>query len=404
MLNGLANLSANILIADNLKILVLTSRFPYPIEKGDKLRVYHQIRELSNRHKIYLCALSDISVTTDSLAEMDKYCEEIHVFRLTKPGIMWNMLCAAFKRMPLQVAYFHKHSARKAIQKIVAQVQPDHIFCQLIRMAPYVQRLSIPSTIDYMDNFSAGMQRRIQKSSFVFKPLLKWERKKVAAYERQVFTDFTHHTIISEQDRALLPIPQKEKVQIIPNGVDLNYFKPLENVSPAYDWVFVGNMGYYPNITAARFLVEKILPLATESAKPPRLLVAGARPAPEVRRLASEQVHISGWLEDIRHAYADGKIFVAPLFVGSGLQNKILEAMAMGIPCITTSLVNNAIGAKDGEEILLADEAEEFVAALQRLEGDQDLYGQIREAGMAFVRERFGWGCSVEELEQLFES
>lgn len=386
-----------------MKILVLTSRFPYPIEKGDKLRVFHQIRELSRQHEIVLCALSDIPVEDSEYAEMEQYCSTIYLLPLRKWKIAGRLLGFPMSPLPLQANYFFNPGHCKILEEIIETEQPDHIYCQLIRMAAYLKGNPIPATLDYMDTFSVGMERRAEKASGLIRPFLKWEARRIRNWEQRVFSWFRYHTIISKQDRDALVIPQKDRIVVVPNGVDTDYFEPRSDVTPEFDLVFVGNMGYHPNIIAARFLVETVMPLVWQQQPEVRLLLAGARPSREVQALAGDRVSVSGWVEDIRDAYSMGKVFVAPLFSGSGQQNKILEAMAMGIPCITTPLVNNAIEAESEKEVILADSADQFAGQIIRLLQDSTLRDTLSRAGRRRVSTHFSWESSAQLLSALWE-
>ena len=134
-----------------------------------------------------------------------------------------------------------------------------------------------------------------------------------------------------------------------------------------------------------------------------RYQIAGARPDKRVKLLAGKNVTITGWIEDIREAYSSCKVFVAPLWSGTGQQNKILEAMAMGVPCVTSSAVNNAIGATHEQEIMVADTEEEFKVCIERLLNDVKFYMELKENALMFVRENYSWEQSVETLSKLFE-
>lgn len=385
-----------------MKLVILASRFPYPLEKGDKLRLYHQIKSLSKNHEIILIALNEQPVSVEQIEQIQPFCRDIHILPLRKGRIAVNLVSGVLRGMPLQVSYFYTPYLKSGLQNIIKSAAPQHIYCQLIRMAPYVADLPIAKTLDYQDAFSAGMERRAARAPFWLKWLLQVEAQRLQQQEELAAQQFDHCTIISEQDKKLLPVTNKNKISVIPNGVDIEFFQPNWSSNKAYDLVFVGNMGYHPNVEAAKFLVKAVLPLVQVKIPEVRVLIAGARPTAAIRALATEQVHVSGWLENILTAYQNAKLFVAPLFLGSGQQNKILEAMACGLPCITTPQVNNAIGASVNETIFVAEKAEEFANFAVRLLLNNALREQTGRQARLFVAENFSWQSAVEKLEKLF--
>lgn len=386
-----------------MKLLVLTSRFPYPIEKGDKLRAYHQLRELGRHHEVILVSLTDHPVSASDVEKLSQICAKTYIFPIGKLGMLWEVGKSMVDGRPAQVAYFYRKRVHRHIDALLQKEKPDHIYCQLLRMAPYVANTGISATIDYMDTFSVGMRRRAKESSIWVRPFFTWEARKVARYEAEVFAQFAHHTIISAQDRDHLPVKATDQVSIIPNGIDTEEFTPPDPLpSPRFEIVFVGNMGYFPNVRAACYLIQQIMPHVWADHPTAKVLLAGARPTAEVKALGKdERVHVSGWVEDIKQAYLDGQVLVAPIFTGSGQQNKLLEAMALARPCLTTPMVNNAIGAREGEAILLADTPETFAANILTFLQAPPYQHLIGRAGRAHVQAHFSWRTSVTLLEEL---
>ena len=383
-----------------MKLFVLLSRFPYPLEKGDKLRAFHQIKELSAHFEIHLCALTDETVTKKQRGELEPYCKTIHTVRLKKWMIYLNTAFQFFTDKPYQVGYFFQSSAQRKIHHLINQINPDQIYCQLIRTTEYVKNIhSIPKTLDYQDALSKGMFRRAEIYKGIKKRLFHIEGKRLSEYENRIFDFFNHHTIISEQDRSFINHPSNQEIKIIKNGISDQFFTyPYSKREISHDLVFTGNMNYAPNIECAEFIVNEILPHLDDSVT---LLLAGASPHQRVRQLASDRVTVTGWVDDIRDAYASAKLFVAPLFIGTGLQNKLLEAMAMGIPCITTPLTNNALEAEKGKEIMIARNANEFASQIQELMSDEQKYDQLKIAANSFVKKNFSWSQAVQPLVEL---
>ena len=384
-----------------MKIFILLPRIPYPLEKGDKLRAYNQIKQLSKRHEIILCAINDNHKVDEQQAfqALQPYCNSINFIKISKLQILFGLLRAFLKGLPLQCGYFYNHKAARKVDQLIIKHQPDMLFGQLLRVAEYIRHKNIPKTIDYQDVFSYGMKRRRDIASWITKPIYNMEYKRLCRYEAAIFDDFDVKAIISEPDRDLIPHPKKEEILIIPNGVDHEFFKPRQE-EKKYDVVFTGNMSYAPNVNAVDYLANEILPIVWKTLPGTKMYVAGATPDPKVKKAASDHVIVSGWLDDIRDAYAQSRVFIAPMRIGTGLQNKLLEAMSMGLPAITTPLANASLGAKPNEEILIGSNAEEMAQHIITLLTDTQKAEQIAQAGFNFTNRVYDWGKATEILEK----
>ena len=384
-----------------MKLFVILSRVPFPLEKGDKLRAYHQLKELKKRHEITLICLNDSRLAPGARERLKDICNELHIFNLSKGWRIIQMALAFFGRQPFQVAYFYQPRIHNRIKKLIDREKPDRLFCQLVRTAEYVKlEHDYIKTIDYQDAFSKGMERRIENAPFYSRWLLRSEKRRLAEYENIVFEYFERKVIISEQDRDFILHNRRGKIEVVPNGVDTEFFTPQEKQTD-HEVVFTGNMSYPPNVDSARILALEIMPWLWERNPEARLLIAGANPAPAVRSLEGDRITVTGWVDDIRDAYSRGAVFAAPMKLGSGLQNKLLEAMAMGLPCITTSLANNALGAQSGEQILIAEDAESFASSIARLLEDDNFCKSLAQEGRRFVKETYSWKSSTRKLENV---
>ncbi|PKP31595.1 MAG: hypothetical protein CVT99_08600 [Bacteroidetes bacterium HGW-Bacteroidetes-16] len=388
-----------------MRIFILLSRIPYPLEKGDKLRAFHQIKELSRNNEIILCALNPVSHIDKQKAfsSLQPYCRSINFLDLPLYGRLVNVVRAFFSSLPLQSGYFYNYRAAGEIRRLIKEYKPDHIYCQLIRTAEYVKNIPVRKTIDYQDVFSYGMKRRIAKSNFFFRPFIKLEFNRLSNYEAHVFDLFDHHTIISVPDRDLIPHVDRHRIKVVLNGVDHEFFKPRQTRKKT-DVVFTGNMAYPPNVDAACFLAKEIMPLVWKSNPEVTLLLAGASPDHRVTALKSDRVKVSGWMDDIREAYATSRVFIAPMRLGTGLQNKLLEAMAMKLPTITTALANNALNAVENVEILIGEDAPALAVHILNLLNDHDLCKLIAENGHQFVLHNYNWREATRQLEELIHS
>lgn len=384
-----------------MKIFVILSRVPFPLEKGDKLRAFHQLRELKKNNEIILCCITDIQPAAEAAHALKEICHEFHIFHLKKWKIYANLIFNILSRKPFQVMYFYQKNIHSAIQKLIATTQPDHIYCQLIRTAEYAKNEhDFPKTLDYQDAFSKGMERRLKKARWPMTEIFAAERRRLINYENIIFEYFEGKTIISEEDRRYIYHPERKNIAIVTNGIDTRFFKNDHSTQPTYDLVFTGNMSYPPNIETAEYIVKIVMPLIRKSKPDTTLLLAGSDPHRRVKALDKYRgVHVSGWVDDIREAYASARIFFAPMQIGTGLQNKLLEAMAMELPCVTSPLANKALKAKDKKDIFEANVPEDYATLICALLDDPDLRNAIGKRGRTFVQSRFSWEASSAQLE-----
>ena len=383
-----------------MKLVVLLSRVPYPLEKGDKLRAFNQLKILSEQHEIYLFALNDTVLHKDALRVLSSFCREVRIFNLPKLGIWQNVMRFFFSDKPLQCGYFYHPKAQKEVDRWIAEIEPDHIYAQLIRTAEYVKNQPIAKTLDYQDVFSKGMLRLMERASLPKRWLYALEHKRLMKYERTVFPYFTHKTIITGVDRDLILHPQSEEIVVVPNGVDFELFHPME-CEKEYDLIFTGNMSYLPNVYAAEYIVNMILPRLLPSHPNIRIALCGANPSSRVKQLQNKNVAVTGWVSTIQEYYAKSLIFIAPMELGTGLQNKLLEAMAMKIPCITSPLASMPLSAVNQQDIIICSSTSEYVHAIETLLSQPNQYESIAENGYKFVRENYNWEHTTQILNEL---
>jgi polysaccharide biosynthesis protein PslH len=378
-----------------MKVLVLLSRIPWPLDKGDKLRAYRHVVELARHHRVYLCCLSDEEPTGETLAHLRSKVHHLEIFRLNKLGLIWQLFMAVIGSKPFQVHYFYRNTIARAIKQLLHQWKPEHVYCQLVRTAEYVKHYhDCPKTLDYMDAFSAGIQRRALRSNVGWKWFWRSEAQRLLHYEHIVFEYFEHHTIISEQDRQLIYHPKRQTITVVPNGVDTDFFQST-GIGKSCDIVFTGNMSYPPNVQGAVRIVNRVLPLLPEGT---RVLIAGADPTKEVVALQSNYVTVSGRLPDIRPAYDQACVFLAPMELGAGMQNKILEAMSMRLPCIVSPLAARALHTTSEHAFIIAETDEQFAHSIIRLLSNGQEREALGDAARRFVVQHYSWENNTQPL------
>lgn len=395
------------------RLAVLTPRFPLPLNKGDRLRIYHQLAVLHHHFEVDLHCLSFRQVSAAEIESLQDRCSRVTVHRLSLLKAAFRMLWAPLSRRPFQVLLFTERVLIRRIRKAILEGQPDVLLAQMVRTAEYVKDLdAVPHVLDIMDTLHAGAEREAERAPWWKRPLLLEEGRRLLRYEHRMPQYFDACTIISEQDRQLLPHPARDEVHIVPNGVDLDFFSTSNPIPPmdigrprTFDVAFCGNLGYAPNVVAARFLAREVAPAFEElTGKPLNILISGAQPSAAVRSLHSTHVHIAGDVEDIRSAYLAAPIFVAPMLVNTGLQNKLLEAMALDRACLTTPRALAALGCDTGSAVVTAEDASGFAKAISALLQDADERDRMAADGSRLVQENFSWSAASVTLVALLQN
>lgn len=384
-----------------MKVLVALPRFPYPLEKGDKLRAYHQIRCLSKNNDVVLFCVSHQEVSDEHIEKIKPYCSAIKVVTPSKIKVYYNILKAFLSINSLQVnGYWNTKKIRNEYSAFEKEQNPDVVYCQMVRTMEWVKKSSKPKLLDFQDCLSKNVERRMYKTKGLLRRILHYEFKMLRSCEYDAFECYDAFTIISTADREAIPHQKNDIISILPNGVDTALFRP-RNIAVEYDILFSGNMHYAPNIDAAVFLIKDIMPIVWQKRPHTTVMLAGADPVPTVKRLQSDKVTVTGWVNDIGECYAKAGLFVAPMRIGTGLQNKLLEAMATKKTCITSPLANNALAAEDGKQVIVAKTAQEYADAIIEILDNKEKADMLADNAYNYVLQKYSWDKYNELLETL---
>lgn len=385
------------------KILVVLSRFPFPIDKGDKLRAYFQIKELSTRFEIHLLTVSDVPVLESEKHELSKYCKSVEIINLSRSQVVWSLIRGVFSKLPFQSHYFRSLKMRRRIASVIEDEDIQICYVQLLRM-----HLNIPMNssckyyMDYMDAFSLGMEKRLLKTKFPFNLIVQSEVSRLKYLESIIAYYYHGCSIISKRDAEAIEDFLPYKIDVVPNGIDESYFLD-SGVEKEYELVFVGNMGYYPNIRAAKFIVEEILPLVHSLKPGVNLTLVGTNPAEDVLALEGKYVNVTGRVDSVLDYLHKSKIFVAPMFAGQGMQNKLLEAMAAKVPVVTTPHAAEAFQNSNHSGISACYTPEEFAQRIVfLLENEEEAKVQSLKA-QEYVRKHYLWSENCKVLTNRFQ-
>jgi len=388
-----------------MNILVILPRFPYPLFKGDKLRAFHQIRMMSRNNNVYLICLNEEAVATEGLKLLQPYCTKIKTIRNTKLHSLLQLTKGLFSSKPFQAHFFANSRLKKTVFEWCGKYNIDVLFAQMIRMGENIpENIKAHKHLDFQDALSFNMKRRYHHSGKYYKKLVKEEQKRLEVYEREITHKFDTFSAISKPDIRILEKITGKEIFLLPNGVNEEFFDFPLNEEKKYDLIFTGNMGYHPNITACKYLVNELLPILSTEYRPLKICLAGTNPAPEIQAMQSDLVTVTGRVPDLRPYLANARLFIAPLFSGSGLQNKLLESMAMGLPSITTHLANNALKAKPGKDIIVCNDRQAFTRQLIWLLENEKEAREIGINGRNFIKEKYRWETFDDQFNEFISS
>ena len=387
-----------------MKILFLSLRFPFPPQRGDRIRAYHFSKQLARHHSLTFVSFVESDQEIADVKQMEAFCDRVEWVRFQRNRACLNTVLHCFSSQPLQLHYWYVSQMQRTVNRLLDKYDFDLIHVQLFRMAQYVSHChGIPKMLDLCDSLALNLQRRAVLDRGLKRPLIRLEERRVRKYEVEIARSFDWGTVVGECDRDyLLHQDASLKLSIVPMGVDLEYFQPTSSTYQPH-LLFTGTMSYFPNWDAALYFYKEILPLIRTAHPEITFNIVGNHPPEQIKRIANGiNVVVTGHVPDIRPYFDQAAVFVSPLRSGSGVQVKNLEAMGMGVPVVTTSIGAQGLEAKAGQDILIADAPEEFARHVIDLSQSSDLRQKIGDAGRQLVEAKYNWPILAQRLEAVY--
>jgi sugar transferase (PEP-CTERM/EpsH1 system associated) len=356
-------------------LLFLTQRIPYPPIKGEKIRPLQILRHLGKRYRVHLGCLVDDPADMAHVETVRVLCASAHFAPLDRKHAKILCLRGLLTGEPLSVTFFYDRGLANWVGEVLRTIRPQVIFVCSSNMASYVLDRDCNNAVRLVDlaDVDSEKWRAYAESG---RPPMRWvhrrEWRKTAALEARIARECDWSTFVSTSEAQLFAhlLPDDApRIRAVTSGVDHGYFDPNLPSTPLFDtaranYVFTGTMDYKPNIDAVVWFAEAVLPLIRQTRPDAQFHVVGSNPAPQVQKLADIQgVFVTGRVADVRPYVAHATAAVAPMRIARGIQNKVLEAMAMARPMVVTPGALEGIDATPGREVLLAEDAESFAAA-----------------------------------------
>ncbi|MGE5384593.1 MAG: TIGR03087 family PEP-CTERM/XrtA system glycosyltransferase [Betaproteobacteria bacterium] len=390
-------------------ILYLVHRLPYPPNKGDKVRSFHLLKHLAARHQVFLGTFIDDPEDELHVSALREMVAGLHISRLNPRLAKVRSLTGLLTGQALTLPYYRDGKIRRWVERTCRQQKIDAAVVFSSAMAQYVEKLPrLPVIVDFVDVDSAKWTQYAPNHRWPMSWLYRREGERLLGYERHIAARATRSFFVTEKETELFRERAPEcGMRIAPmcNGVDSEFFSPeVECASPfapdEISLVFTGAMDYWPNVDAAAWFSREVMPSLIAAHPRVRFYIVGRNPAPAVQVLADNFTVVTGTVPDVRPYLRHATAVVAPLRIARGIQNKILEAMAMAKPVITTEACAGAIDATPGRDFLVADTMVGYCQQLNEILGLPDRGATMGAAARARVVERYGWEAHLSAIER----
>ena len=396
-------------------LLFLTHRIPYPPNKGDKIRSFHLLKHFAAHYRVYLGTFIDDAQDRASISEVRAMCADAYFAGLQPTAACLRSLTGLLHRHPLTLCYYHDAGLQSWVSRLLREKDLRRIVVFSSAMAQYVEgyaSAAVRRVIDYVDVDSDKWRQYAESSAWPSSWIYRRESETLLAYEREVSHWCDACVFVSRPEAELFArlVPEAaERTTYVQNGVDTDYFSPAAEYANPYPaaekiLVFTGAMDYRANVDAACWFAHEVFPGIKAQMPDARFYIVGIRPAGRVRRLADlPGIRVTGAVPDVRPYLAHADLAVAPLRIARGIQNKVLEAMAMAKPVLVTRAALEGIDARPGEDLLVAERPADMAdRALAVLRGES--VGALPTAAREYVIRHHDWSRNLSRLDELLDS
>lgn len=389
-----------------MNILYICHRFPYPPSRGGKIRPFNMIRHLSREHAVTVCSLARSDEEAKQAQGIAPHCARYFVHRVREPMQWARMIARLPTPMPSSPGYFRSSAMARRVRGLLAREKFGLIFVHCSSVAPYVAHYTAaPKILDFGDMDSQKWLEYARFKPFPLSVGYRLEGMKMMAEEVRMARRFDLCTATTRAERATLDsFNTGTPSEWFPNGVDSEYFAPTDEPYDPDTISFVGRMDYYPNQECMFDFCTNTLPRLQQQRPNLKLVIVGAEPSAQVRKLGELRgVTVTGSVPDVRPYVRRSALMVAPLNIARGTQNKILEAMALGVPVVTSATAAGGVDALVGDHFLVASTPADYESAILRIVNDPAERERLSRAGRARMLSNHDWESSMRRLDAVIE-
>lgn len=382
------------------KILVLAGRLPYPVDDGWKIRTFFLIRSLAQTG-----AELDLLVFGDPLedcGELKDLCRNIHIIPRKKSYSPIDLFRGVYSKTPFTVLNYADDRFTAEFERLTTENDYDYVQVEDINLAQYALNKRGPKRVLDMHNIESDLLRRYadKEKSFFRSAYARLTASKLERYEMTAVSNFDGVLVCSGKEKRELEVKGAETpVQVVPNGVDCPFYSDIDPDSQEKAIVFVGSMDYHANISGIEFFASDVLPLIKKECPELKVYVVGKNPPDHIKSLSDDNFIVTGGVPNVRPYLEKGLLTIVPLLVGGGTRLKILESMAAGRAVVSTSLGAEGIEISHGDNILIADKAEDFAAEVLKLVSEPKMRNELRDRARDFVVGKYDWSSIGKNLQ-----
>ncbi len=387
-----------------MKILIVTTRVPYPPFKGDKLKVYNIAKNLARNNSVHVLCIYRKKSELKDLDNIRALGAEVDAVHHSILSSILNTTLFIFNKTPIQVLLYKSRNLSVRLSEIVNRESPDVVYFHLIRSAQYVDAVPRGSgslrVLDFTDAVSLYLSRFAEAERNLFIRLgVEFERHRISDYET-IAREFDSCFICADTDKThLLKKGITTKIGILPNGVDTKLFSRSPQSVDAERIIFTGNMPYFPNEDAAVYFAREVMPLIWKSRPSAKFYIVGRKPTRRIKALASKNIFVTGFVENITEEYLKSAVAVAPMRFGVGTLNKVIEAIVLGVPVVATSIATKGLPAEAQAFVQVADTPGEFAQKItQILDGRREGSSKLQQKDFDAVRRMLSWDSIVDRF------
>jgi sugar transferase (PEP-CTERM/EpsH1 system associated) len=393
-------------LSNKLKILFLTPRFPYPLLGGDRLKSYNLLAHLASKHDVHLVSFYQGSTKLPPQKDIDHLKElglKLHIIPLNPTIAGLRILFTSFLKFPLEIGYYYHPSFQKTVDHLIEKEKFDLGIAFFMRTAEYIKDKSIHRLLIAEDCRRLYQKRSYQKSTNLIQRLVRWwEHRMLKKYEPEIVDYFDTTTLVTDEDIiAMKEYNSSASFRLLTNGVDVEYFKPSDTVFDKKHLLFTGKLDLWANHLMINTIIKDILPKIRKRFPDTKLLLVGANPSKSILALKNDFIEIHANVPSLVPYLQKAEVFIHPHQGGSGIQNKLLEAMSCAMPVVTSPTGIQGIKATHGKDIMIGTTPDEMVSHIIKLMTHNEIAQELGKNARQLIIDTHSWQSIFDDADSL---